>query len=110
MDIAEHRGRANSRSRQDFVDKSYFLVSAISNYYYFNDTKSPCSAEPRYHLKTDDPHDAWFFSTMKSDKPFNINVAPDIKLGLTKVWFNVIVKDGGRKIGRDRARLVEFPA
>src|SRR5215467_6333127 len=85
--------------RLDFKDKSYFLVPALSGNYYFNDTKSAPSTAPRYQLKADDPHDAWFFNTMKSDKPFNINVDPDVKLGLTKVWFNVIVKDGERKIG-----------
>lgn len=85
--------------RQDFVDKSYFLISAVSRHYYFNDAKSPFSDQPRYLLKPDDVHDAWFFNTMKSDKPFNINVDPDVKLGLTKVWFNVIITDGERKIG-----------
>ena len=81
------------------MDKSYFLVLALSGNYYFNDTKSAPSPAPRYQLKADDPHDAWFFNTMKSDKSFNINVDPDVKLGLTKVWFNVVVQDGERKIG-----------
>jgi len=85
--------------RADFTDKSYFLISARSNRYYFNDTKSAFSDASRYVLKPDDPNDAWFFSTMKGDKPFNINVDPDVKLGLTKVWFNVLVKDGAGKIG-----------
>lgn len=85
--------------RLAFMDKSYFLVPALSGNYYFNDATSAPSPAPRYQLKADDPHDAWFFNTMKSEKPFNINVDPDIKLGLTKVWFNVIVHDGERKIG-----------
>lgn len=85
--------------RMDFTDKSWFIISSLTNHYYFNDAKTPYNAEPRYTLHTDDPNDAWFFNTMKSDKPFNINVDPDVKLGVTKVWFNVIVKDGERKIG-----------
>lgn len=85
--------------RADFTDKSYFIVSSLTNRYYFNDAKSPFSAEARYTLNPDDPNDAWFFNTMRIDAPFNINVDPDVKLGVTKVWFNVIVKDGGRQIG-----------
>jgi serine phosphatase RsbU (regulator of sigma subunit) len=85
--------------RQDFVDKSWFLISAVSRHYFFNDTKSPFSVEPRYILKPEDKNDAWFFNTMKGDKPFNINVDPDEKLGLTKVWFNVLITDGERRIG-----------
>ncbi|QDZ29461.1 biofilm regulation protein phosphatase SiaA [Noviherbaspirillum sp. UKPF54] len=85
--------------RRDFQDHSYFLVSALSNNYYFNDARSAFSIEPRYRLKPDDSHDAWFFNTIKSDRPFNINVDPDVKLGVTKVWFNMMIRDGERNIG-----------
>ena len=84
--------------RSDFTDKSYFLIPALSRNYYFNDTKAAVNTAPRYQLKENDPGDSWFFITMKGDKRFNINVDPDIKLGVTKVWFNVIVTDGARKI------------
>lgn len=85
--------------RRDFKDQSYFLISALSNRYYFNDRNSPYSAAPRYSLKPDDEHDAWFYNTIKNTASFNINVDPDVKLQVTKIWFNVIVKDGDRKIG-----------
>ena len=85
--------------RLDFTDKSYFIISSLTNHYYFNDAKSPYSTEPRYTLNPDDPNDAWFFNSMRTTALFNINVDPDVKLGVTKVWFNVIIKDGERKIG-----------
>ncbi|HYD96322.1 MAG TPA: biofilm regulation protein phosphatase SiaA [Noviherbaspirillum sp.] len=85
--------------RADFNDKSYFLIAAGSNHYYFNDAKSAFSDAPRYRLNPDDRNDAWYFNTIIGDKPFNINVDPDVKLGLTKVWFNVLVNDGPRTIG-----------
>ncbi|WP_420472726.1 biofilm regulation protein phosphatase SiaA [Noviherbaspirillum sp. ST9] len=85
--------------RSDFTDQSYFIISDISRHYFFNDARSAFSDAPRYTLKEEDRNDAWFFNTMKSDKPFNINVDPDVKLNVTKVWFNIIVKDGDRKIG-----------
>ena len=85
--------------RRDFTDKSYFIISDVTKHYFFNDTRSVYSDAPRYTLTADDRNDAWYFNTMKSDKLFNINVDPDVKLGLTKVWFNVLVKDGERNIG-----------
>ncbi|GAB3541590.1 biofilm regulation protein phosphatase SiaA [Noviherbaspirillum agri] len=84
--------------RTDFAGKAYFLVSGVSNHYYFSDAAST-AIEPRYRLKADDPNDAWFFNLMKGGEPVSINVNPDVKLGLTKVWFNVVVEEGGRRIG-----------
>ncbi|WP_292937719.1 biofilm regulation protein phosphatase SiaA [Noviherbaspirillum sp.] len=85
--------------RSDFNDKSFFIVSARTGHYYFKDSKSPHSAEPRYTLSPTDPNDAWFFNSMRSDAAFNINVDPDVRLSVTKVWINVIVTDGERRIG-----------
>jgi serine phosphatase RsbU (regulator of sigma subunit) len=85
--------------RADFSDKSYFLGSALSGNYYFNDAKSPFSSAPRYQLKADDPNDSWFYKTMQGERRFNINVDPGVKLDLVKVWFNAMVMDGERKIG-----------
>ncbi|RZI44777.1 HAMP domain-containing protein [Herbaspirillum sp. HC18] len=85
--------------RADFTDKSYFIIASASNRYYFNDSKSVYSDASRYVLKSDDKNDAWYFNTMKGGKSFNINVDPDVKLGLTKVWFNVLVMDGDRQLG-----------
>lgn len=85
--------------RMDFADKSWFIISSRSLAYYFNDSQSVYSPEPRYFLKPDDEGDSWFFNTMKGEKRFNINVHPDEKLGVTKVWFNVLIHDGDRRIG-----------
>ncbi|OWW21080.1 biofilm regulation protein phosphatase SiaA [Noviherbaspirillum denitrificans] len=85
--------------RRDFTDQSYFIISDITKHYFFNDRRSEYSDAPRYTLKEEDRNDAWYFNTMKGDKAFNINVDPDVKLNVTKVWFNVLVRDGDRKIG-----------
>ncbi len=85
--------------RRDFADHSYFIAAASSGHYYFNDTRSAFSAMPRYTLKRSDPNDAWFYNTLRNDKPHNINVDPDEKLGVTKVWFNVLVKEGSDVTG-----------
>lgn len=83
-----------------FADHSYSVASAISRNYYFNDNHTPQSTSPRYALNPKLKHDAWFFNTMKDSRAFNINVDPDLRLKLTKVWFNVVVKDGARNIGQ----------
>jgi serine phosphatase RsbU (regulator of sigma subunit) len=88
-----------TRYREAFTDGSYFVISGASQGYYFNDAGGGWSDRPRYMLKAGDPADAWFFSTMKNTKDFNINVDPDTKLKVTKVWFNVVVRDGERNIG-----------
>lgn len=85
--------------RKSFTDQSYFIISAQSNGYYFNDAQTAPSTMPRFTLKRGDPGSAWFFNTMQGGRLFNINVDPNAQLGITKVWFNVVAEDGARKIG-----------
>ncbi len=85
--------------RSDFADHSYFLVSALSGNYYFNDVKSPFSSAPRSQLKAGNANDKWFFTTMAGPNRFNINVDLQVALNLTKVWFNIMMMDGERRIG-----------
>ena len=85
--------------RRDFHDGNYFLISKNSLKYYLNDHDSPYSEQPRYTLEADNPDDSWFFRTMATTEDFNINVNPDVQLGVTRVWLNVIVRDDERKIG-----------
>ncbi len=85
--------------RQEFRDASYFLISTLNGHYYFNSADQTFSDQPRYTLDPDAPKDAWFFNTLKQAAPYNINVNPDVKLGTTRVWLNVLVMADGRRIG-----------
>lgn len=85
--------------RQDFSSGSYFLISALSRNYYFNEAGQPNSDVPRYTLESGAGKDAWFFNTMGGTEVYNINVNPDLELGTTRVWLNVVVSDGERRIG-----------
>lgn len=85
--------------RGDFRDRSYFVIAAGSRGYYFNDARQGFSAAPRYVLDPDDPEDAWFFASLRSDARYNLNVNIDHKLKVTKVWFNVQVRDGVERLG-----------
>lgn len=85
--------------RRDFHDGNYFVISNLSQRYYLNDGDKPYSEEPRYTLDPDEANDAWFFNSMAETEDFNINVNPDVNLGVTRVWLNVIIRDGERKLG-----------
>lgn len=85
--------------RKDFGNHAYFLISARSRHYYANDDSKPFSPEPRYTLEAARPDDAWFFNTLRQSDPYNLNVNSDAHLNVTRVWLNVGVYDGTRKIG-----------
>ncbi len=85
--------------RRDLRDHAYFAISASTGAYYFNDAHKPLSSEPRYTLSPTDPGDAWFFRTLTEKGDYNINVNPDLKLKVTRVWINVLVRDGDRVLG-----------
>jgi phosphoserine phosphatase RsbU/P len=84
--------------RADFLGKSLFVVTADSLNYYFLDANSPSIGEARYKINPQDAKDQWFFRTLKSKETYEINVSPDVNLGLTKVWLNFLVKNGERNI------------
>ena len=86
--------------RQFFADKSYFFVVDASHHYYFNDaTGTYTGSELRYTLSPDDPEHRWYFKTIESREPYQLNVDYDEQLKVTKVWLNVVVRDGDRALG-----------
>ncbi|BDU74371.1 SpoIIE family protein phosphatase [Mesoterricola silvestris] len=84
--------------RRDFADKSCFFVVAPSRHYYFGDASAPARV-PRYTLEPGAVNDRWFFETLDKVDDFALHVDSSVPLGLLKVWVNVVVKDGGRKVG-----------
>jgi len=84
--------------RRDLLSHAYFIASAATGNYYFNDDQ-PLSEAPRYTLSPTAPDDGWFYNTIKSSAPYNINVNPDLKLKTTRVWINVQVRDRGKVLG-----------
>jgi len=91
--------------RHDFRSHAYFVIVANSGNYYFNDDDKAFSDQPRYTLNPADPNDSWFYSSVKSDAAYNINVNPDAKLQVTRVWFNIIVRDAGKPVAITGASL-----
>lgn len=82
-----------------FRDRNYFVISRQTRNYYLNNPEKPYSQSPRYTLDPENPDDVWFFNTMAECETFNINVNPDVHLGETRVWINVVVWDEGEKVG-----------
>ncbi|WP_334157278.1 biofilm regulation protein phosphatase SiaA [Oryzomicrobium sp.] len=85
--------------RRGFADQNFFLASALSGHYYLSDKDADLSDRPRYTLHRNSPDDAWFYATLDKVKTHAVNVNPDEKLRVTKVWTNVVVHDrAGRPI------------
>ena len=85
--------------QRDFRDHSWFVIPAATRRYYFNDATQPTSEQPRYVLDPADAEDAWFFASIQGSADGNLNVNVDRKLKVTKVWFNMLVRDGSRVLG-----------
>lgn len=90
--------------RRDLLGRAYFIASAATGHYYFNDDQ-PLSEAPRYRLSRQAADDGWFYNSLKAGARYNINVNPDLKLKTTRVWINVQVRDGEKVIGLTGAGL-----
>ena len=84
--------------RKVFADRSCFLVVDRSRHYYFGDAKAPARV-PVHVLDPASLDDHWYFETLEKVDDFALHVDSDVALNLLKVWVNVVVKDGGRKVG-----------
>ncbi len=84
--------------RRSFSDRSCFFVVAGSRHYYYGDAASPARV-PRYTLEPGAVNDQWFFETLDKVDDFALHVDSSVPLGVLKVWVNVVVKDGARKVG-----------
>jgi len=85
--------------RRTFRSHAYFLASALSGNYYFQDGDAFALGAPRYTLNRSESADAWFYDTLALHGDYNVNVNFDRALKLTRVWLNVVVRDGGRPLG-----------
>lgn len=85
--------------RRDFRDHSWFVIAEASRGYYFMDAEVAVGVQPRYRLDPADPQDAWYFASVGGQAAYNLNVNVDHKLGETKLWLNVLVRDGARVLG-----------
>ena len=90
--------------RRDLLGRAYFIASAATGNYYFNDDQS-LSEAPRYTLSRGAADDGWFYKSLQASALYNINVNPDLKLKTTRVWINAQVRDGDKVLGLTGAGL-----
>lgn len=86
--------------RFNFRDHSYFAAIASSGNYYFNDSANQFEDKQfRYVLSPNNANDQWFYATIADGKEYQVNLDPDVHLGVTKVWINVLIKNGDETLG-----------
>ncbi|MDZ4201000.1 MAG: ATP-binding protein [Gallionella sp.] len=86
--------------RNHFLGGSYFIALKKSGHFYYNDAEGQYDGRQlRYTLRHDDPEDAWFFDFINSGEAQRIRVAPNDKLGVSKIWIRVPIRDGDKVIG-----------
>lgn len=86
--------------RRHFADRSYFIVPAASRHFYFNDAANAYQGREQGHtLDAHLPTDSWYFATMVQDADFNLNVNYDTPLDIYKLWFNIVIREGDKKLG-----------
>lgn len=86
--------------RQNFHDKSYFAGLLKNGAYFHNNASNEYAGkELRYVLNPNAAKDAWFFDLIRQKRELHINVNPDLDLGITKVWIDVLIRDGNEVLG-----------
>ncbi|MGM0983991.1 MAG: diguanylate cyclase domain-containing protein [Pseudomonadota bacterium] len=85
--------------RRNFRDNSYFVALRGSGGYYHNNASGDYTSERlRYRLRPDRPADAWFYRLIEEGRDFHLNVNPDVELGVTKLWIDVLMRDADGEI------------
>lgn len=86
--------------RQNFQDKSYFVALMKNGHYFHNNASNEFAGkEFRYVLDAKAAKDAWFFDLIAQRRDLHINVNPDLNLGITKLWIDVLIRDGDNILG-----------
>jgi diguanylate cyclase (GGDEF)-like protein len=95
------RGMAEMESfRLNFADQNYFLALRASGRYYHNNAQNEFAGRQlRYSLDPKKAADRWFYDIIAQRREMHINVNPDVNLGVTKLWIDVLIRDGDEILG-----------
>jgi len=69
------------------------------DYYYNNASNEFAGRELRYRLDPDNAADVWFYQLVEQRRDLHININPDDDLGVTKLWIDVLLREGDRILG-----------
>lgn len=98
---AKKAGLAELESyRALFVDGNYFIAFRDSGRYFYNNATGQYNNDQyRYTLSAVKESDRWFYDIITENKDFHINVNPDVYLGVTMLWVDVLIRDKGDILG-----------
>ncbi|HRD33376.1 MAG TPA: sensor domain-containing diguanylate cyclase [Rhodocyclaceae bacterium] len=86
--------------RLSFYDHSFFFARVDNGDYYYNNASNEFAGrELRYRLDPDNAADAWFYQLVEQRRDLHININPDDDLGVTKLWIDVLLREGDRILG-----------
>ncbi len=86
--------------RLNFRDQNYFVGLLKNGHYYYNNAENKYGGkEFRYILNPRQKKDAWFYDLIRQGRDLHINVNPDPELGITKLWVDVLIRDGNDILG-----------
>lgn len=79
---------------------SWFLASRKTEYFFFNNKdREYDNRENTTTLSKNDERDGWFYYTIESKTPYNLNIDHDKSINKTKLWINIPVVLNGQNIG-----------
>ena len=86
--------------RRNFQGSSYFVAFEDTGDYYYNSAENHYADDQyRYTLQRENPDDAWFYRLIEEQRDFHLNVNPDKALGVTKLWVDVLLRNGDDILG-----------
>jgi len=92
--------------RRAFHDHEVSLVVEQSLNYYFSDDKQGSGIpEVSYALERHSDRDDWYFEATANPEPFWLNIDFDAPLKITRLWVNVVARDGSRVLGLGSSAL-----
>jgi len=86
--------------RRLFADHSWFCAFEPARNFYFNNAANEFRGrELRYTLQPDNPANGWYFQTLNNVTDYALHVDHDVALNVTKLWINVPIRAGERRLG-----------
>lgn len=86
--------------RTSFSDQSYFVALLPNGRYFHNNRAGDFTGKQyRYTLDPREDKDSWFYGQVRQARDLHLNVNLDKSLGVTKIWINVLIRDGNEVLG-----------